>query len=84
MCSSIEKAKAKKSSCKEVHRKQFIKYESEIILNDHTLSCLSSAQLSWIRALIMSLFPTTAALCNAVCSPCQQKYKDTELTTNTW
>lgn len=40
-----------------------------------TLSCLSSAHPSWMRALMMSLFPTTAARCSAVCSPCQQTHK---------
>lgn len=46
-----------------------------------TLSCLSSAHPSWMRALMTSLFPTMAARCNAVCSPCQ-RHKHTSLTTN--
>lgn len=38
-----------------------------------TLSCLSSAHPSWMSAVMTSLFPTTAALCNAVWSPWQQQ-----------
>lgn len=43
-----------------------------------TLSCLSSAHPSWMRALMTSLFPTTAARCNDVCSPCQRREKNTQ------
>lgn len=42
-----------------------------------TLSCLSSAHPSRMRALITSLFPTTAARCKAVWSPCQHKHTNT-------
>lgn len=38
-----------------------------------TLSCLSKAHPSWMRDAMTSVFPTTAARCNAVWSPCKKK-----------